>query len=383
MLILLTDGSGLTSRQVATQAAGAGHRVEVVSPTPMGLARFTRHVARVHPVPAFGRDPEAWLEATLAVLHAGGHDVLLPTHEQAAVLSRDADRVTRLGVALAVPPFESLLRVQDKVAQAETLAELGLPHPPTTIARTPGELAAAAPAVYVKAPIGTASTAVRRFAPEADAFPIVVQRAVPGPLAMVQAVYDGGRLVAWHANLREREGANGGAAAKRSVALPGVEGHLERLGAALRWHGALSLDAIVTPDGPSYIDVNPRLVEPGNAWRAGTDLVGALIEVSTGAHPARRPPSRPGVRTTQILLAVLGEDSRAGVLRTLAGARGETEELTPTVGDPLAAVPVAAAVAAMLVTPRTARLFTSGAVAGYALTPAAWRQILASACSYR
>ena len=79
MLILLTDGSGLTSRQVATQAAAAGHQVEVVSPTRIGLATFTRHVRRVHRVPALGRDPDGWLDATLAVLEAGGHDVLLPT----------------------------------------------------------------------------------------------------------------------------------------------------------------------------------------------------------------------------------------------------------------------------------------------------------------
>ena len=57
---------------------------------------------------------------------------------------------------------------------------------------------------------------------------------------------------------------------------------MARLGEELDWHGALSLDAILTPDGPSYIDVNPRLVEPGNAWRAGVDLVDALMRVSLG-----------------------------------------------------------------------------------------------------
>ena len=58
MKVLLTDGSGLTSRQVATQLSAAGHVVEVVSPTRFGLCGFTRHVRRVHRVPAFGRDPE-------------------------------------------------------------------------------------------------------------------------------------------------------------------------------------------------------------------------------------------------------------------------------------------------------------------------------------
>jgi hypothetical protein len=314
-------------------------------------------------VPAFGKDPEGWLDATLAVLREGRHDVLLPTQEQVALLARDADRVRALGVALAVPPFASLLRVQDKLAQAETLAQLGLPHPPTTLVRG---------AAYVKEAIGTASNAVRRV----DGG-LVVQQALDGPLAMVQAVYDDGRLVAWHANLREREGVNGGASAKRSIRPPRVETDLERLGAELRWHGALSLDAILTADGPSYIDVNPRLVEPGNAWRAGVDLVDALLRVSLGERPDPAPAAREGVRTHQRLLAVLGQGSRAGVLRELLRASDAAEELTPAGGDPLAALPVIGAAVAMLVTPRAARRLAGGAIASYALTPAAWQSICA------
>ena len=45
------------------------------------------------------------------------------------------------------------------------------------------------------------------------------------------------------------------------------------LGEDLRWHGALSLDYFFDEDGgPSFIDSNPRLVEPMNALFSGTDL---------------------------------------------------------------------------------------------------------------
>ncbi len=400
MLLLLTDGSGLTSRQVATQASAAGHRVEVVTPGRVGLARFTRHVRRVHHVPAYGRDPYGWLEATLAVLRSGGHDVLMPTQEQAAILAREAGAVRELGVALAVPPFASLARVQDKLAQARTLRELGLPQPDASVARSARELLdRATPPVYLKVPIGTASAGVRRAGDGASLAAasrelsfadggVLVQRALEGRLAMVQAIFDRGRLVAWHVNVREREGASGGASVKRSAWIPAVERHLDRLGGALTWHGALSLDAILTPGGPSYIDVNPRLVEPGNAWRAGVDLVDALLRVSCGEPVERLDTGRSDVRTHQLLLGVLGAAARGrrAVLRELldAAARrgpyaGSTEELTPARRDPLAAVPVAAATAATLAAPRSRRLFTDGAVSGYALTPAAWREIVASA----
>ena len=42
MLILLSDGAGLTARQTATVLARAGHRVEALSPAGLCLCRMTR-----------------------------------------------------------------------------------------------------------------------------------------------------------------------------------------------------------------------------------------------------------------------------------------------------------------------------------------------------
>src|SRR5580692_3274430 len=67
MLILLSDGAALTARQCATVLDRAGHRVEALSPAGLCLCRMTRHVRRVHHVPALGRDPFGWLEAALDV----------------------------------------------------------------------------------------------------------------------------------------------------------------------------------------------------------------------------------------------------------------------------------------------------------------------------
>ena len=401
MRVLLSDGTGLTSRQVATLLHRAGHEVEVLAPTRLGPAGFTRHVRRLHRVPAFGLEPEAWLEAALAVLRAGHHDVLLPTQEQVTILARDADRVRALGAALAVPSFAALLRVQDKVAQARTLAELGLPHPPTRIVADATALRSEDRfPIFVKTAIGTAGSGVIRVgdraaleaaataleAEGAFADGVVVQEALDGSLAMVQAVYAEGELVACHANLREREGANGGATVKRSMSTAEAEADLRTLGTALRWHGALSLDAIVTPGGLRWIDVNPRLVEPGNAAASGTDLAGALLAVSIGAAVPSRPPSRAGVRTHQLLLGVLGAAQRPGTRRAVAreladGLRrrgpysDSHEELTPMQGDPRSAIPVLAAAALTLARPATWNMLAGGAVSAYALTPAAWRTI--------
>ena len=136
MKVLLTDGSGLTSRQVATQLSAAGHVVEVVSPTRIWALRLhPSRAPRASGCRRSGATPRGGSTATLAVLAGGGFDVLLPTQEQVTILARDA---ARLPTPVALPSFESLLRVQDKVAQLRVLEELGLPHPASTVTRRGG-----------------------------------------------------------------------------------------------------------------------------------------------------------------------------------------------------------------------------------------------------
>ncbi len=395
MRILLSDGSGLTSRQCATVLTRAGHVVEALSPDPLCICAFTRHVRRVHRVPAFGDDPFGWLEAAVAVYTDGAFDVLLPTQEQVAVLSRATDRLREQAVATVVPPFAALAMVQDKVSAFATLARLGLPQPPSAVITSAREWAAwdAFPA-YLKKPIGTATSGVRRLAGSADLSDpawqaedgLLVQREVPGPLVMIQSVFAAGELVAFHACTRTGEGARGGASNKRGIELPAVREHIRELGDALRWHGALSADVILGEQGPVFIDINPRLVEPMNALRSGVDLLTPLLQLARGRTPAPQTPGSPGVATHQLLLAVLGAAQRSGrrrvVLGELAAAAlnrrgytGSSEELTPGF-DPRSALLLALAAGATLARPAAWRWFASGSVAAYALSPAGWRHIL-------
>ena len=404
MRILLSDGSGLTARQAAGRLATTGHEVEVLTPDPLALTRFTRSVRRLHRVPPYGADPLAWLDAALSVWATGRFDLLLPTQEQVAVLAACADRLAASRVSTVVPDFAALAAVQDKVSAHRTLDRLGLPQPPTAVVRDVDGLRAwdRFPA-YVKLPIGTASRGVvrvedadgaRQLADELDADGafghggVVVQVALDGPLVMVQSVFDHGRLVASHANLRVREGAGGGASHKESVDLPEVRDHLVTLGVDLAWHGALSMDAILVDGRPRYIDVNPRLVEPGNALRSGVDLVGPLVELALGGAPPAQHPGVPGVRTHQALLALLGAAGRrrprravlgevAAVVRRDGDYRGSVEELTPVRGDLRAVLPSTVAVAAMLVHPPWWRSFASNATTNYALSPDGWQALLA------
>ena len=419
MLILLSDGAGLTARQCATVLARAGHRVEALSPAGLCLCRMTRHVRKAHDVPALGRDPFGWLEAALDVAARRGADVLLPVQEQAAVMALARDRIEAAGLATAVPDFAALAQVQDKVSAHRTLARAGVPQPPAVVAASVAEIEAAGAELagpgqagagqagwplFVKMPIGTASAGVRRagspdelrqvaedyerlgaFGPDG----VLVQAPAAGPLAMVQAVFARGELVAFHACERVREGAAGGSSHKLGLDLPEAREHMATLGAFLDWHGALSADVILGPDGPRFIDINPRLVEPVNALASGVDLAGALVAVARHGSGRPQPAAVPGARTHQLLLAVLGAAQQGGrrdVARELVHAvlhrgeyRGSREELTPGRGDPLAPLPVTVTALATLIRPAAWRHFVGGSAGAYSLTPAAWRQILQAA----
>jgi hypothetical protein len=171
--------------------------------------------------------------------------------------------------------------------------------------------------------------------------------------------------------------------------MPAAADYLVTLGDRLSWHGALSFDLIVPPsaDPPVVIDINPRLVEPGNAWKAGTDLVAAMLAVSRGKQPTPQPASQAGIATHQFLLALLAAApaGRRAVWRELVDAArhrgpyaGSTEEFTPLAGDPLTAVPIAIAALASLLGPRLARHLSGGTINNYALSAHGWRQLRSS-----
>ena len=398
MRVILTEGSSLTSRQVAQRLGELGHEVELLSSTKLCLSRFTRHVHVVHSVPNFGSDPFGWLDAAQRIASNRNADLLFPTQEQVTVLSAQEKRLT---VPTVIPAFPALRRVQDKISAYRTLKEIAAPQPEAFVISNPSDLQRVASyPVFIKRSVSTASSGVRRARTSDElvvaandlglgAVELIAQEQVSGPLTMVQAVADRGRLIAYHANLRMKEGIGGGASLKKSVVVPRLAELLDRMVSALGWHAGLSMDVIVTEHGPLIIDVNPRLVEPANAFCAGVDLVGAMLDLVDGTGARIQHAGREGVLTRQTLLAILGAAEQGGTRRAILHeakeailSRGEyaesIEELTPVIGDPVAAIPVAAALTAALLYPPLWRRFHRGAVGPYALTQDAWQQIVAS-----
>jgi len=203
MNILLSDGAGLTSRQCATILSRAGHRVEALSPDPLCLCRFTRHVRAAHRVPALGTSPFAWLTAALEIAERRGAELLLPVQEQVAVMSLARDRITAAGLRTAVPDFGALAQVQDKVAAFGTLTRLGLPQPHGFVATSQEVSGITELPVFVKAPIGTASAGVRRVSSTADLDQLARDGAFTAEGVLVQQPADA--VTYWHVELEAHD----------------------------------------------------------------------------------------------------------------------------------------------------------------------------------
>jgi predicted ATP-grasp superfamily ATP-dependent carboligase len=384
--ILIPEGSSTSVRETLTILGLAGHHVEICDPSPWCLARYSRFVRKFHRCPGLRTDPAGFLAFVENLIASGRFDVLLPTHEQGFLFAKVRERLEG-HIAVALPSFESYRTAHSKAGFSRLLARLNLPQPPTRILKSQSEPRGATrfPAV-VKTSVGTASRGIHFVHNESELASalheidsgggfdeVLVQDMISGTTEKAQSVFCRGRLLGFHAFRQITPGIGGGEAIKQSVRRPAVRGYLEKLGAELDWHGGLSVDTIIPDDGgaPLLIDCNPRLVEPFNAWVAGTDLVALLLRVSLGEAPAPLPESRDGVRTHLAMQALLGLAARGG--SRLAIARefgrlldhsgpyaGSTEELTPLGHGGLSAVPLATTLALLLASPSLATKLAGG-----------------------
>jgi predicted ATP-grasp superfamily ATP-dependent carboligase len=400
--VLLSEGSSLSARQMLYALGPLGYRLDVCDPRPYTcLARFSRYARHIHCCPVFARDPSAYAKRLLELLGRRRYDVFLPTHDQVFLLSRLRETFGAM-VGLPVPSFSAIERLQSRSGFLRLLDELALPHPASVIVRTRKELEEAAvyPS-YVKTDYSTAgrgvwqvsnSTDLQRLADQLERghlldgrHGILVQRAESGVLCVVQSVFQNGRLLAVHCYASRAQGVGGSARARVSVDHPQVRDHVAALGAALDWHGALTIDYLCDPatGRPSYIDANPRIGETFNATRSGVNLSEILVRVALGAKLTPSPLGRVGVRTHSVLMSMLaasepGESRRRILSEVTSAIRGagiyadSADELTRPRDDPPSIVPVTVVLLQVMLRPKAGEKLVRGTVENYALNePAA------------
>jgi predicted ATP-grasp superfamily ATP-dependent carboligase len=395
--VLFSEGSSLSARHTL-YALGPRHIIDILDPNPsFCLARFSRFVRRCYRCPRFAVDPFGYLDFVRARLKAERYDVLFPVHDQAYLLSRSRDELSRWA-AVPVPEFAAMERVQSKSAFMDLLAELGLPHPHTRAIHSRQELEQERSfPFYLKLPYGTAGCGVWRIEDAAMARTIceqlesngtlgpdkvaLLQQAAPGVLGVAQAVFQHGRLLAAHTYQARALGVGGSARARVGVDLPQVREHLRILGEHLRWHGALMLDFLVEPvtGRVAYIEANPRIGETVNALLSGVNLPELLLSVGLDENVQPAPVRRHAVRTHSLVMSLMALAQNGGtrveLLRELCRAAaahdiyaGSQDEVTRPCDDALSMIPAAFVALQLLVNPRRAQGIVSRAVRDYALS---------------
>jgi biotin carboxylase len=301
----------------------------------------------------------------------------------------------RAGLPLAVADAASFERVQSKIEFARLLDELGLAQPRWQLVHDHQELERLPFPYWLKSAFSTAGGGVRLVADEralaiaahellgGASGPAMAQQPATGRYAQVQGLFDRGRLIAVHTSAQTGTGIGPSAAARVSVDHPIPRRDIARLGEALAWHGGLTLDYIHQNGEPSYIECNPRTVEPGNAAASGVNLPELQIRLTMGDRLTSRPiTGRAGVRTHGTIALVLGSAAygrtRQAVLSELGRAlarRGcyhaSSEQLTPVFRDPPSAVALAFVAGQALASPHKATEAARKAVARYSISPAA------------
>jgi hypothetical protein len=120
-----------------------------------------------------------------------------------------------------------------------------------------------------------------------------------------------------------RTGIGPSAAARLSVDHPISRRDICMLGETLTWHGGLTLDYLHEQGEPSYIEGNPRTVEPGNAGASGVNLPEFQVRLTLGERLP--PPPRTGlagVRTHGTIAVVLGAAAYGGTRQAVCAELG-------------------------------------------------------------
>lgn len=401
--ILFTEGASLSARQTLYPLGGR-YDIDVMDPDRLCQCRFSSFVGRFIRSPSFAKQPAEFLRFLVRIVRDRQYDVVLPTHEQTYLLSRFRDAIeTRM--AIAVPEFAALERLQNKASFSRLLTELGLPQPETAIVRSRNELSQTwRYPFYLKLPHSTGGGGVF-FVDCPDALvsrandleqrklwdsggEILVQQPARGVLSTVQAVFNRGQLIGIHSFEARRLGVGGMSTARVSADHPAVREHVARIGGHLNWHGAFFIDYFydVASGRPEYIEANPRIGEPVNAMLSGINLPELLVRISLGESPQPVAPGRVGVRTHNLLMVLMsaahqGQRRNALIreIRQCIGGRGlyekSEDELIRTWEDPRSRLPRFWTILQLLTYPKIARRIVTKTIANYALPESATEAI--------
>jgi len=364
MRVLVTDAENRKSLALVRALGQRGAYVCAAGPRSSAMSLFSRYASSrvVYPDPS--RSPERFVAFMLRHLERERYDVLLPTSDYTvhAISRHRQDFAQRVGVP--VPDFDVLQSVHDKAVLLRAAREMGIDTPDTWVPSSREELRELASRLsypcIMKPRRGAGATGLRRIGSAAElvrawaAWPTgadlafdyslpVIQEYVPGEVHDVSCLFDRGRAVAAHTQVRLKTYPPG--AGMGVVDQTTWEPELRNTGLALLrrlgWHGPAQVEFIQDARDGGYVllEVNGRFWGGlGLSIRSGIDFAYLACLVARGTRPAEAFDYRVGLTYRWIwpqeaMHVARRRDTLAALREFLSFAPGTAYNVNPS--DPL------------------------------------------------
>ena len=381
--LLFLEGSSLTSRETLTVLLTEKYKVDVLSPDRFSIAAFSRLTHMLTTVDV-NTSPLTYLKQVGELLQKKNYVAILPTHEEGWLLANGKNFLSS-DLPIALSEAEVFKEVAGKIAFAELADKLDLPVPEWEYVTDLESIHLPYP-YWLKADYGTAGRSVYKITSETDLKSLVkvlsidnerwmAQQDIAGQYGQVQAVFSHGKLLAVHSSIKIGSGAGGSAAARLSIESVATREHIEKIGQHLKWHGGLTLDFISHNHQPYYIECNPRMVEPANAYKAGVNFPKILIDLAQGKESKSGISlGKPGVKTHSLLALVIGTAERTQSRRKISQTIREwlfksdsAEVLTPIRKDLPSVIPLVVIAIRLLLNPKSVKKLVAHTVDHYSV----------------
>ena len=384
--LLFLEGASLTSRETLTVLLAEKYKVDVLSPDRFSITAFSRLTHMLTAVDV-NSSPLTYLKQLDQLLEEKNYKAILPTHEEGWLLANGKSLLSS-DLPLVLSEAETFQEVAGKIAFAELADKLDIPIPKWEYVTDLESIHLPYP-YWLKADYGTAGRSVYKVTSDLDLKNLVkrqlfgnerwmAQQDIAGQYGQVQAVFNHGKLLAVHSSIKIGSGAGGSAAARLSIESVATREHIEKIGRHLKWHGGLTLDFISVNHAFYYIECNPRMVEPANAYKAGVNFPKLLIELAQNndSQPDISV-GKPDVKTHSLLALIIGTAERTQSRRKIWQTIREwlfksdsVEVLTPIRHDFPSVIPLVVITIRLLLNPKSVKKLVEHTVGHYSVAPA-------------
>jgi hypothetical protein len=275
MKVLITSSRMPFALGMVRQLSAAGHEVYAADDYSQSLGNHSKYLSGRFVYPSPRDETEAFIDDVEKILTENEIDVLIPAFEEAFYLSTQLDRLQKAATIFAAP-FHSLARLHDKSAFQKMVADLGLPVPETVLATSDDELAAAIekfPQYFGRAVFSRGGVdLLTNTGPLAGALspgdvhptpeePWVIQPFVEGETVCTYSTVHNGKVTSHLMYRIPRQWHHSTGIQFESIDATESLKLIEPIAAELNYTGQMSYDFLVTDDGLSFVECNPRATD--------------------------------------------------------------------------------------------------------------------------